>query len=169
MNIRTALINEYSKSNTMRIVEYIGSDQTRFDELMDIFLESDKELVKRAAWVMGHSGVKQPRLAYKHFPALIEKMKEPQIGDAFKRNTLRMWQFMDVSEEYIGEVADICFDLLMSMKEPVAIKVFSMTVLANIVQKIPELKNELRLLIEDQMPYGSAGFKSRGRKILKQL
>ena len=153
----------------MRIVEYIGSDQARFDELMDIFLDSDKELVKRAAWVMGHSGVKQPRLAYKHFEALIEKIKEPQIGDAFKRNTLRMWQFMDVPEEYIGEVADICFDLLMSMKEAVAIKVFAMTVLANIVQKIPELKNELRLLIEDQMPYGSAGFKSRGRKILKRL
>jgi hypothetical protein len=49
------------------------------------------------------------------------------------------------------------------------VKVFGMTVLANLCEKLPELKNELRIIIEDQMPYGSAGFKSRGSKILKKL
>ena len=44
-----------------------------------------------------------------------------------------------------------------------------MTVLYNITLKIPELADELKIIIEDQMPYGSAGFKSRGKKILKGL
>jgi hypothetical protein len=44
-----------------------------------------------------------------------------------------------------------------------------MTVLFNIVKKYPELKDELKMSIEDQLPYGSAGFKSRGRRILKSL
>jgi hypothetical protein len=44
-----------------------------------------------------------------------------------------------------------------------------MTVLANLAKKLPELKNELVPLIEDQMPFGSAGFISRGRKVLKEL
>lgn len=169
VNIRTSLINEYSKANTMRLVAYIDCNQTRFDELIDVVLDEDKDLEKRAAWVLGHSGTHCPDLAYKHFRVLIDKLKTPDVGDSAKRNTLRVWQFLEIPEEYIGEVTDMCFDFLMSTKEPIAIKVFSMSILSNIVQKIPELKNELRLVIEDQMPYGSAGFKSRGNKILKGL
>jgi len=33
-----------------------------------------------------------------------------------------------------------------------------MTVLLNIVKKEPDLKKELKILIEDQLPYASAGF-----------
>ena len=44
-----------------------------------------------------------------------------------------------------------------------------MDVLFNITKKFPELREELRLSIEDQMPFGSAGFLSRGTKILKLL
>ncbi|MCK5279227.1 MAG: hypothetical protein KAQ62_19445, partial [Cyclobacteriaceae bacterium] len=58
---------------------------------------------------------------------------------------------------------------LNSGKEPVAVKVFAMTVLFNIVQVYPELSEELEISIEEQMPFCSAGFKSRGRKVLKAL
>lgn len=61
------------------------------------------------------------------------------------------------------------FDTLNSGREPVAVKVFSMTVLFNIVQVYPELSEELEISIEEQMPFGSGGFKSRGRKVLKDL
>jgi hypothetical protein len=44
-----------------------------------------------------------------------------------------------------------------------------MTVLLNIVKYVPELKEELKIIIEDQMPYASAGFQSRGKKTLKAL
>ncbi len=44
-----------------------------------------------------------------------------------------------------------------------------MTVLEKICRKIPELKPELRLIIEEQLPHGSAAFKNRGNRILKRL
>ena len=66
-------------------------------------------------------------------------------------------------------MVDICFNFLLSQDEPVAIRVFAMTVLGNIAQKWPELKNELRMAIEENMEFGSAGFKSRGKKELKRL
>lgn len=44
-----------------------------------------------------------------------------------------------------------------------------MTILHNLSKEHPDLKNELRVAIEEQMPYASAGFKSRGNKILKAL
>jgi len=44
-----------------------------------------------------------------------------------------------------------------------------MTVIYNLTEQLPDLARELRLLIEDQYDLGSAGFKSRGKKVLKQL
>jgi hypothetical protein len=41
--------------------------------------------------------------------------------------------------------------------------------LQNLAKDYPEIKTELKLLIEDQLPHQTAGFKSRGKKILKEL
>jgi hypothetical protein len=44
-----------------------------------------------------------------------------------------------------------------------------MTVLANIAMEEPDLKDELKIVIEDGLPYGSAAYISRAKKTLKQL
>ena len=36
-------------------------------------------------------------------------------------------------------------------------------------ESVYQIANELKVVIEDQLPYGSAGFKSRGKKILAKL
>ena len=64
---------------------------------------------------------------------------------------------------------DICFKYLGSPKEALAVKVFSMSVLGNLAKKYPEIKSELKLIIEDQLPEQTAGFKSRAKKVLDQL
>jgi hypothetical protein len=44
-----------------------------------------------------------------------------------------------------------------------------MTVLANIAKTNPDLKRELIMILEDILPYGSAGLISRARNTIKQL
>ena len=44
-----------------------------------------------------------------------------------------------------------------------------MTVLGNLVKKYPEIKNELKYVIEEQFADQTAGFRSRGKKILKAI
>ena len=44
-----------------------------------------------------------------------------------------------------------------------------MSVLGNLAKKYSEIKPELKLIIEDQLPHQSAGFKSRAKHILKEL
>jgi len=46
---------------------------------------------------------------------------------------------------------------------------FAMTVCANICMKYPALATELIPVIEEQLPHGSVGFKSRGGKLLSKL
>jgi hypothetical protein len=101
--------------------------------------------------------------------ALIRNLKRPGLHDAVKRNTIRILQFIPIPRSLQGHATAICFDLFKNPKEPVAVRVFSMSVLGRIAEDQPELKGELKLLIEDQLPFGSAGFISRARKVLKQL
>ena len=69
----------------------------------------------------------------------------------------------------MGQLVDLCFERMLSGTVPVAIKVHCMEILFNIVKAEPDLKGELRLAIESRMNQETAGFRSRGRKILKQL
>lgn len=54
-----------------------------------------------------------------------------------------MLQFVTVPKALQGLTTDLCLAFLADAKEPVAIRVFAMTVLANMAAKVPELKNEL--------------------------
>lgn len=168
MNIRAEILTEHSKQNALRIAQYIGNDSKKFSELIDCFLGKEYRVTQRAAQVVSNCADKHPELLLPHLDNIISNLQSP-VHIAVKRNTLRVLQDMELPDHLLGPAADICFKILESGSEPVAVKVFAMAVLANICQKVPELKNELRILIEDQMPYSSAAFKSRGSKILRRL
>ena len=152
MDIRKQLLKEHSKENTNVIVDYVAEEQKRFDKLMNLFLNDEYRVTQRAAWVVGKIGrFHYPRLK-KHLPAMVSNLRKPSLHDSIKRNTVRVLQETEIPESLWGEAADICFGYLASRSEAVAIKCFAMTVLLKITLKVPELKHELRILIEDQLP-----------------
>ncbi len=168
MSLREEILKEHSKQHTVYLAHKIGPNQEAFDKLMVLFLGNEYRVTQRAAWLVSHCVDAHPGLLKKHLKSMIENLEKP-VHVAVKRNTLRILQFIEIPEDLLGLTADICFKFLKSGKETIAVKVFAMTVLYNIVKKYPELKEELVISIEEQMPFGSAGFKGRGRKILKAL
>ena len=76
---------------------------------------------------------------------------------------------MALTEDQMSPLSDHCFKYLNDANEAIAIKVFSMTVMANITKKFPELQDEIMSSISDQFPFNTAAFKSRGSKVIKQL
>ena len=168
MNLEDYIRNTVYKENVSVVVNYIGKDSKRFAHLMEMFFSDDNRLAQRAAWVMSHCVDKQPELAS---PYLTKMVKHLYISnqDAIKRNVLRILQFIDIPEPLWGEVLEKCFEYLESNNEAIAIRAFSMTVAHNISQHVPELKPELKALIEEIIIFGSAGLKSRGNKIVAKL
>ena len=166
------LINELQKPLGKRsrdkIVNYIGQDQHRFNKLVYEFLNGPSRITQRAAWPLSYCVCNYPDLVTPHLKTLILNLRKPELPDAVKRNTVRFLQFINIPKSLHGQLIDICYSFLTRLNEPVAIRVFSMTVLANLSKEYPDLKGELTVIIEDQMPYGSAGFVSRGKKVLKQ-
>jgi hypothetical protein len=168
MNLRNEILREHSKKQTMKIVRYVGSNQARFDELMVLFLGNEYRVTQRAAWAVSYCAITHPNLIQKHLKKILLNLKKP-VHVAVKRNTIRLLQSIDIPKSLQGIAADICFQILNSKDEPIAIKAFSITVLANICKIHPELKPELQLSIETLLPYASPGILSRGRRMLNQL
>ena len=169
MDVKTQLLAEHSKANADLIKEWIGTDKDRFALLVRLFLENEYRVSQRAAMVLGHIHDSYPFLLQPFLGQIIKHLRQPDIHDAVKRNIVRILQNVEIPEEYYGEVADVCFTWLADPNVAVAIRVFSMTVLWNICQKVPELMPELKATIEDWLEYSSTGFKSRGKKVLKMI
>ena len=94
-------------------------------------------------------------------------MQEPEVPDAVKRNVVRILQFVGIPRGLQGVVANLCFALISSIDEPIAVRTFSMTVLANITQEEPGLKKELEIIVRNMLPYATPAFRARAKKVLK--
>jgi hypothetical protein len=169
VDLKTQILKEHSKANCDRIVRFVGNNQKRFADLVDVYLAGPNRVTQRAAWPISVCVEQQPELITPHFKKLLAFVIKRGVHVAVKRNTMRLLRFVDIPKKFQGQVAEIAFGFLSDKKETVAVQVFAMTVLANIAKEVPELKNELIPLIEDQLPYASAGFLSRGARVLKQL
>lgn len=169
MNLKSEILKEHSKSQVIKIVRWIGSDKHRFAQLMYLFLNGEYRIVQRSSWVVSVCGEKHPELILPWLSVMIKKAEEHNVHEAVQRNVVRVLQFLALPKKVQGRAANLCFNFLQSPEAPVAVKAFSMTVLANIAEGEPDLKREVALVIEEMLPYGSAGIRSRGKKVLKQL
>lgn len=157
-----------SRSVPLFVVERIVADPSRIQELMDCFFDDRKMICQRAAWPLGMIADDHPHLLMPYLEQLLATI-EGKASDTVVRNVLRAFQFMDFPEDQEGRVFDICFEFLLDVNKAIAIRVFGMTVSANIAMKYPILAEELIPVIEEHIPHGSAGFRSRGSKLLHKL
>ncbi len=169
MNLRHTIRAEHSKNNCTRIVDWIGGSQQRFDELFHLFLNDEYRVVQRAAWPLSYVVIAHPPLISRHFSKLLKNLRKPGTHESVKRNTLRLLQHISIPERFHGEVMNVCFDYIISPTEKPAIKAFSLTVLQNLSKQYPEIRQELKTIIEDRWDYESTAFKSRAKKILKEI
>lgn len=169
MNILQTLQTNRSKEAWDAIANYIGTDQARFDTLLEIFLGDDPKLNVSAGQTISYCSDRHPELVVPHYRRLLTNLQKPKLHAAVKRNTVRMLQDADLPEDLLGLAAEICFTYLDDPKEAIAVRIFSMTVCYNICLKEPDLAHELKIILEDHIPHGSTGFKNRGKKILTKL
>ena len=169
MNLREEILKEHSKAQCSKIVKWVGNDQKHFDELFYLFLNDGYRVVQRAAWPVSYCVIAHPVFISKNWKKLITNLQKPNLHDSVKRNSIRLLQDIEIPEKYHGQIMNICFKYLESPVEPLAVKVFSMTVLGNLAKKYPEIIPELKLLIGEQIPHQTAGFISRAKKTLKKV
>ncbi len=148
MNIESQLLIAHSKSNTKKIVDFIETDKLRLKELMNCFFHGEYRVSQRSAMAISLQFDRHPKTLESYIDKIISNLMTNDLHVAVKRNSLRILQFITIPEESTSILFDKCLEFLVTKKEPIAVKVFSMTILANICKVYPELKSELIPVIE---------------------
>lgn len=171
MNIREELSKQqiHFKTHALAITEFAVSSEENFKELIDCFLSKDIRVAQRAAWSVSWAAQKKPEIVQPYIGILVDQLKRKDVHNAVIRNSLRILEDLTIPEKFHGEVMDACFQFLQNRETAIAIKAFALTVLFNLSKIYPEIKNELRILIEENMDYETAAYRSRGKKILARL
>lgn len=166
--IEQLLEQGHSKVLRDEIVNYIGDSKVRMKALMHFFFHENWRLNQRASWPVGLIGTEKPNLLSPFVEQMLDNLQTAK-HDAVIRNTIRTFQYMEVSEDVEGKLYDICMNYLIDLKQAVAIRCFSMVVLSNIARKHSALQEELVTVVREFYEHGTAGYKSRARKIFKEF
>lgn len=169
MDLLKEIKKEHSKTQCEKIVRYVGDDKDRFAELMQLFLKGEYRVTQRAGWPLSICVEKHPALITPYFKEILPLLEKPGVHIAVVRNVVRLLQHVTVPKRHHGQVMNYCFDFIADPETAPAIKAFSLTVLENLSALYPDIKPELKLIIEERWPYETPAFKSRAKKILKKL
>jgi len=169
MNLKETILKEHSKEQCNKIVQWVGNNEERFNELFHLFITGEYRVAQRAAWPLSNSAIAHPEFMKGNFGKLLINLKKPNLHNSIKRNTVRLLDAIEIPVKYEGRIMEICFTYLESPGEAVAVKAFSIGILGKLAKKYPEIIPEIKLMIEEQLPHQSAAFKSRSKAFMKSF
>ena len=168
MDIRGQLSAETSRRNTDFTIHVIGTNKDHFRELIEIILTEEDPLPMRASWVVEGITETSPELILPYMDKLIKNLPKFTHPGTL-RNLLKIFSRMKIPVRHHGYMADLCYGWLKKENLQVAVKVYAMQIIANMVYIYPDLKNEFFEVIYELIPGNSPGFKARAARIIKEL
>jgi hypothetical protein len=169
MNIKQELLKEHSKSNAERIAEYACASKEHFAELIECFLGDEKRVAQVAAYSVNKAVKLKPLLIYPFMKDVVLLLEKKNVHGSITRNAVNILELIDIPEEHHAEVMNRCFAFIENPQTDIAVKASSLTVLYNLSKIYPEIRVELKLIIEERWEFETAAFKARGRKILASI
>lgn len=144
------------------------ADESLFNQIFKLIFSGDPRLAWRSCWIIDNAAEEHPELLDDKLPDIIAGFSSTKSG-SLKRHFTRILCRYQIPEEYMGVIVNRSFELL-SPSEPVAVRVYAMQLLFNIILHQPDLKGEFISVIESLLEEGgSAGFINRAHKLLRQL
>lgn len=173
MPYEIAQIKEHLSDSGRKLADLTASmvlkDPSLLIPLVKISYSDEYPWCQRASRVVSICGSQRPELLQPFVSEIISRLKK-QRSESVRRNFLKL--FCDVDYRLKARdrsiLLNLCFDYLAGSYS-IAVKVYSMDVLYKLSLDIPEIQRELYEIIENEMPEASAGYKSRGMKILKKI
>lgn len=171
-NLAEDLLSITGKIDIDNIASNAIKDKKLLKQLIHFFVNNEDikdKIPQRAAWVIGHVAEQNIEILTPYTSIIVAQLNKEKVHNSITRNTVRILQDITIPEELHGDVLNTCFLLIEKPSTPAAIKAFSLTTLFNLSKFYPEIKQELKLIIEELWDNETPAFKSRGRKILLAL
>lgn len=142
---------------------YILEKNIDLKELAEL-LKYEKEIATKFLWMLSDIAILSPNRLLKELPYLMNFCST--INQDYKTYFASYWLYVGVPFENEGEAIDLLFQFIVSPKTNITTKSRSVLVLFKLAKKYPELKNELRYSLKDQLNKYSKDYDKRITKIL---
>jgi predicted permease len=169
VNIQEELLKEHSKTQALKIAAFACRSPQNFKKLMHCFLSNEYRVAQRAAWSVSWASIQQPTLIEPHITTLVAQLSKKNVHPAVVRNSLRILQNVHIPTKLHGKVMNRCFQFIEISTTPIAIQAFALKVIGNLAKFYPDIKNELKFLIEEKYDTQSAAFKASAKQVLKKF
>jgi hypothetical protein len=165
-----SLLPDTSRQVAEIAARFIIEKPEYFEQMMEMALGDERKMAMRGSRVIYSIYGLKPELVEPYKINIIHRFKDLK-HEASKRNLLRLYigSTKQLDEECLGILLEHCFTYLECSSTEIAVKVYSLEIILEVAQYIPELKAELRNIIELQYSTASAAFQARAIRMLKKL
>lgn len=169
MILEHSLRGRLSKAAVNSAIKIIKEDKSSSLSLLPLLEDGHQGLKDNAAWVLGYRGHLFPDIMHAELNYFKELLLSQNCRDGLKRNFFRTAQFIQWSKNDAGTIVDLAFKYSFDRTAATAIRAFALTTLVNVIQDFPELALEVKLNLEEELPYAEGGYLSRATRELKRL
>ena len=164
------LIPDTSRLTADLAAEFIIEHPEHLGAMIDACFEGPGPIPMRASRVVYLIGVLAPELIS---PYLVTSLKRVQESDneSVIRNFFHLFmeQLDRLDETSLGILVSMSFNYLENAGTAIGIRAYSLQILYEISQKIPDIKPELIAVIRYHLDESSTALKTQGKRILKKL
>ncbi len=164
-NLKSSLPKSSYEQRKMWAI-YILEKNIDLKELAEL-LKYEKEIATKFLWMLSDIAILSPNRLLSELSYLLTLCGT--INQDYKTYFASYWLYVGVPSENEGEAIDLLFQFIVSPKTNITVKSRSALVLFNLTKKYPELKNELRYSLKDQLNKYSKDFDKRVARILKLI
>lgn len=152
------------------VTSRIGNDPKAFKEAVELMERNTYPLSMRASRVVYLVCYKYPEIIRPYLSSFVKTLKATHV-DGVKRSIFGMLveTSLPLSDDDIGELAELSFKFLNDFTEPIAVRAYSIDMLIKIGKTYPEILTELIAILESIYPESSVGLKNKCKKLLIKL
>jgi hypothetical protein len=130
------------------LVQQIHTDVGLRDEAIQLMLQIEQPYGWRAAWVMKEYFRMHKSQVYRYLNRILKLILN--TDDSHQRELLHIVEVAELDDEQEGMLFDICLTLWESIGKKGSVRHVSFNLLARIIKKYPELKNEIQHLVTEE-------------------
>jgi hypothetical protein len=169
MDLKELILQRHSQELTRNAIAVIGNNKKRMAQLISLLIANEPEVSRRAAWLASEVARINPGLVMPYASIIASKLNTEFRDAAVTRNVLRLFQFIKIPKTAHGRLMTICFEFITSPGMAPAIKANALSVLYQLAETHPEIRQELLFIIQDQYENESPAFRSRANRIIKRM
>jgi|GEM_PF-1070462 len=166
-----AILSDSSRSLADYVTSVMGEDPELFSRLFELVISQKPKVSMRGARVLDLACERHPELVRPYLEEIIRVLpglRDDSVKRIFMHILLRHPWVED--ERLMGILVDTLFRWIQDDTQTIAVKAYSMAILESISTLLPDLKNELILVIGESLPYwNSAGLQSQARTVIRKI